>query len=135
MIDHIQDSNQLIAVAPYLMCVVKDFTLDLEDNGRVITEREYLEKSLRLKPGMSPKIKKSNQTREDITKFFSRRDCMVFKQPAEDSKQLNCKSVLRKEFEDKVKQLKEKINSLSTPFTLNGVSVDGLGDMMYFAFN
>lgn len=130
-----QDSQKLIAVAPYLMCVVKDFTLDLEENGSVITEREYLEKSLKLKPGMSPKIKKSNQTREDINKFFSRRDCMVFKQPAENTKQLNCKSELRKEYEDKLKELKEKISSLSTPFTINDVSVDGLGEVMCFAFN
>jgi hypothetical protein len=132
MIDYIQDLEKVIAIAPYFICVVKDFTLDLQENGSVITELEYLEKSLKLKPGTTPKIRKSNETRENINKFFSRRDCMIFKQPSEDTKQLKCSSVLRKEYEYKVNELKQKINDLTTPFTLNGDAVDGLGEMLFY---
>uniref|UniRef100_A0A8C0H507 GB1/RHD3-type G domain-containing protein n=1 Tax=Chelonoidis abingdonii TaxID=106734 RepID=A0A8C0H507_CHEAB len=51
-------------------------------DGREITEDEYLENALKLKPGNSQRAQLYNLPRECIRQFFPARKCFVFIQPA-----------------------------------------------------
>ncbi|CAM2107870.1 unnamed protein product [Caretta caretta] len=56
--------------------------IKLELDGREITEDEYLENGLKLKPGSSRRAQLHNLPRECIRQFFPARKCFVFVQPA-----------------------------------------------------
>jgi hypothetical protein len=49
--------------APSFLWLLRDFYLDLSDEGRPITPREYLEAALRLAPGAGPAVASKNQAR------------------------------------------------------------------------
>ncbi|EPY73518.1 hypothetical protein CB1_002843001, partial [Camelus ferus] len=71
----------------YIVWTVRDFILELEFDGRPITEDEYLENALRLIPGIrtwpgkDPQVQHSNMPREKIRSFFPKRKCFVFDRP------------------------------------------------------
>ncbi|XP_066561993.1 guanylate-binding protein 1 [Amia ocellicauda] len=66
---------------PLFLWTVRDFTLQLELNGKPITADEYLENSLKLKKGDTERIDRFNLPRECIRKYFPTRKCFVFDQP------------------------------------------------------
>ncbi|XP_070261640.1 guanylate-binding protein 7-like isoform X1 [Myotis yumanensis] len=86
----VDDSAEFASFFPDFVWVVRDFTLDLKLDGRTISEDEYLENALKLVPGKDHQTQKSNVPREYIRKFFPRRKCFVFDQPANDKKVLHC---------------------------------------------
>lgn len=49
--DEADASAEFVRFFPSFIWAVRDFTLDLEANGKPITADEYLENSLKLKPG------------------------------------------------------------------------------------
>jgi hypothetical protein len=58
------------------MWVLRDFALQLVDHeGNKITQREYLENSLREQKGTSESILRKNKIRRLIQHFFKDRDC------------------------------------------------------------
>ncbi|XP_068520496.1 guanylate-binding protein 1-like [Anas acuta] len=61
---------------------VRDFTLQLEVDGKEISEDEYLENALKLKDGSSQEAQSYNRLRECIRQLFPERKCFVFDQPA-----------------------------------------------------
>ncbi|XP_068520425.1 guanylate-binding protein 1-like isoform X2 [Anas acuta] len=61
---------------------VRDFTLQLEEYGKEISEDEYLENALKLKDGSSQEAQSYNRLRECIRQLFPERKCFVFDQPA-----------------------------------------------------
>nr|XP_008174403.1 guanylate-binding protein 3-like [Chrysemys picta bellii] len=78
-----KDSAEFVRFFPAFVWAVRDFTLQLELDGREITEDEYLENSLKLKPGSSQRAQLYNLPRECIRQFFPARKCFVFVQPAD----------------------------------------------------
>ncbi|XP_065276388.1 guanylate-binding protein 1-like [Emys orbicularis] len=78
-----EDSAEFMRFFPAFVWAVRDFTLQLELDGRKITEDEYLENSLKLKPGSSRQAQLFNLPRECIRQFFPARKCFVFVQPAD----------------------------------------------------
>ncbi|KAI1887381.1 hypothetical protein AGOR_G00189720 [Albula goreensis] len=76
------DSSEFIRFFPSFVWTVRDFTLDLEMNGKKITADEYLENSLKLRKGEAPQVAESNAPRNFIRMFFTARKCFVFDQPA-----------------------------------------------------
>nr|XP_023994191.1 guanylate-binding protein 1-like isoform X2 [Salvelinus alpinus] len=66
---------------PDFVWTVRDFTLQLEIDGREITPDQYLENSLQLKKGYGKKINDYNVPRECIRNFFPSRKCFVFPSP------------------------------------------------------
>ncbi|XP_038180259.1 guanylate-binding protein 6-like isoform X3 [Arvicola amphibius] len=88
--DGIKNSTEFVSFFPDFIWTVRDFTLELQIDGKSITEDEYLENALKLIPGDNPRIQASNLSKECITCFFPKRKCFVFDQPTHD------KALLRK---------------------------------------
>ena len=66
---------------PLFIFVLRDFTLDLKMDGEEVTSDQYLEDSLRLQKGKSDVIKRYNQPRLCIRKYFKNRKCFTFDTP------------------------------------------------------
>uniref|UniRef100_A0A8C9FMX6 Guanylate binding protein family member 6 n=1 Tax=Pavo cristatus TaxID=9049 RepID=A0A8C9FMX6_PAVCR len=72
----------LAAFFPTFVWAVRDFTLQLEADGKELSEDEYLENALELRGGSSPEAERYDRLRECIRQFFPERRCFVFDQPA-----------------------------------------------------
>nr|XP_047912571.1 guanylate-binding protein 1-like isoform X9 [Anser cygnoides] len=68
---------------PGFVWAVRDFVLELSQDGRRITEDEYLEHALRLQPGSSRVVQEQNELRHCLRDFFPERKCFVLPRPAE----------------------------------------------------
>ncbi|XP_053391637.1 guanylate-binding protein 2-like [Mercenaria mercenaria] len=71
-------------ILPTFVLCLRDFILDSEKDGQVLTADEYLEDCLQLKP-MPPNgkkdVEKYNRPRECIRKYFPKRKCFTFDRP------------------------------------------------------
>ncbi|KAE8594144.1 hypothetical protein XENTR_v10019459 [Xenopus tropicalis] len=76
------ESAEFKRTFPSFIWCVRDFTLKLEQEGKQITEDEYLQMALNLKPGFSKAAREYNFPRECITHFFHSHKCFVFERPA-----------------------------------------------------
>jgi hypothetical protein len=77
-----EDNQMLNLILPDFVLCVRDFTLELEFDGKVISSNEYLETSLASKKG---KASKFNKPRECIRKYFPKRECFAFPMPGDTS--------------------------------------------------
>jgi hypothetical protein len=69
------------------MWVLRDFALQLVDHeGNKITQKDYLENSLREQKGTSESIERKNKIRRLIQHFFKDRDCQTLVRPIEDER-------------------------------------------------
>ncbi|XP_035428451.1 guanylate-binding protein 1-like isoform X1 [Cygnus atratus] len=68
---------------PGFVWAVRDFALELSQDGRRITEDEYLENALRLQPGSSRVVQEQNELRCCLRDFFPERKCFVLPPPAD----------------------------------------------------
>ncbi|KAF5904491.1 guanylate-binding protein 1-like, partial [Clarias magur] len=78
------DSAEFMRVFPSFIWAVRDFTLQLEKEGKAITADEYLEGALELKSGYALSVEKFNLPRRCLRGFFAERKCFVFPRPAGD---------------------------------------------------
>ncbi|XP_019396744.1 PREDICTED: guanylate-binding protein 1-like isoform X8 [Crocodylus porosus] len=76
------DGADFVRFFPAFVWAVRDFTLQLRLDGRDITADEYLEHTLRLKPGDDQCAQAYNLPRQCLRHFFPTRKCFVFEQPA-----------------------------------------------------
>ncbi|XP_066499680.1 guanylate-binding protein 1-like [Hoplias malabaricus] len=79
-------STEFMRVFPSFVWTVRDFTLDLELDGKTITADEYLENALKLKPEGDGPNNIRNKTRSSLRDFFAVRKCFVFERPASTKK-------------------------------------------------
>ncbi|XP_037057917.1 guanylate-binding protein 2-like [Peromyscus leucopus] len=122
--DGVDDSANFVGFFPTFVWALRDFSLELEANGKPITADEYLERSLTLKKGSDMKIKSFNEPRLCIRKFFPKRRCFVFDRPAQ-RKYLSKLETLREEdlsdeFVEQVAEFTSYIFSSSDVKTLSG---------------
>uniref|UniRef100_A0A8C8SJQ0 GB1/RHD3-type G domain-containing protein n=1 Tax=Pelusios castaneus TaxID=367368 RepID=A0A8C8SJQ0_9SAUR len=75
-----EDSAEFVRFFPAFVWAVRDFTLQLKLNGREISEDEYLEHALKLKPGRG-EVAVYNTTRDCLRNYFPTRKCFVFMPP------------------------------------------------------
>lgn len=69
--------------------MLRDFALQLVDNqGVTITQKEYLENSLKDQRGTSDTAEKKNRIRQMLRNFFKDRDCFTLVRPCEDESML-----------------------------------------------
>ncbi|XP_043358088.1 guanylate-binding protein 1-like isoform X1 [Dermochelys coriacea] len=119
-----EDSAEFLRFFPAFVWAVRDFTLQLELDGREITEDEYLENGLKLKPGSSQRAQLYNLPRECIRQFFPARKCFVFIQPAgrRDLPRLEelQEDELEPEFSEQVARFCHHIWETSKPKTIPG---------------
>ncbi|XP_013401004.1 guanylate-binding protein 1 [Lingula anatina] len=69
---------------PQFFWVVRDFTLELNIEGKPCTPDEYLEHALKMKKGHGKAVQDYNAPRECIRAFFPHRKCFVLKKPVDD---------------------------------------------------
>uniref|UniRef100_A0A674II36 GB1/RHD3-type G domain-containing protein n=1 Tax=Terrapene triunguis TaxID=2587831 RepID=A0A674II36_9SAUR len=119
-----EDSAEFVRFFPAFVWAVRDFTLQLELDGREITEDEYLENGLKLKPGSSRQAQLFNLPRECIRQFFPAWKCFVFVQPAgrRDLARLEelREDELEPEFRQQVTQFCRHVWETSKPKTIPG---------------
>ncbi|XP_066846781.1 guanylate-binding protein 3-like [Anser cygnoides] len=68
---------------PGFVWAVRDFVLELSQDGRRITADKYLEQVPRLQPGSSHMVQEQNELRRCLRDFFPERKCFVLPLPAE----------------------------------------------------
>ncbi|XP_053124687.1 guanylate-binding protein 1-like [Hemicordylus capensis] len=76
-----ENSAEFVRFFPDFIWAVRDFTLQLEIDGRSVSEDGYLEAALKLQQGDTEQIKKCNLPRLCIRKFFRSRKCFTFDRP------------------------------------------------------
>ncbi|XP_059809237.1 guanylate-binding protein 1-like [Hypanus sabinus] len=81
------DSWNFLRFFPEFVWVIRDFTLDLNIDGKPVTPNEYLEFSLKLKDSeISEQDKKYNELRKCIRNLFPSRCCFAFPFPTHPNK-------------------------------------------------
>ncbi|XP_067218443.1 guanylate-binding protein 1-like [Chanodichthys erythropterus] len=88
-----EEDSKYVIFFPSFIWVVRDFTLELEIDGKKVTEDEYLEFALQLKKGVNKKISDYNLPRQCIRTYFPSRNCFVFPSPASPEKMTHLESL------------------------------------------
>ncbi|XP_040271808.1 guanylate-binding protein 1-like [Bufo bufo] len=130
------DSSEFKRFFPSFVWCVRDFNLQLQIDGKDITEDEYLKNALKLKKGMSVSVRNYNLPRECILHYFHSHKCFVFDRPASKLDLQNMDKVqdsqLDPAFIQQTKKFceyiyeKSPVKALSGGYTITG---RGLGDV------
>ncbi|KAJ8359107.1 hypothetical protein SKAU_G00156320 [Synaphobranchus kaupii] len=75
------ESTEFMRFFPSFVWTVRDFTLELEHDGKQITADQYLDKALKLKPGQGKQVMAYNLPRNCLRNYFPTRKCFVFDCP------------------------------------------------------
>ncbi|KAM4703034.1 guanylate-binding protein 1-like [Rhinophrynus dorsalis] len=94
------ESAEFKRVFPSFTWCVRDFTLILEQDGKEITEDEYLMNSLKIKKGTSKSIQDYNLPRKCIIQYFHTHKCFVFDRPASKKKLQRLEELQESELEE-----------------------------------
>uniref|UniRef100_A0A8C2K489 Guanylate-binding protein 1-like n=1 Tax=Cyprinus carpio TaxID=7962 RepID=A0A8C2K489_CYPCA len=79
--DEDEEDSEFVKFFPSFIWAVRDFTLEQKINGNYVTEDEYLEFALKLKPGSSRTVNEFNLPRQCIRNYFPSRKCFTFPFP------------------------------------------------------
>ncbi|XP_024421239.2 guanylate-binding protein 2 [Desmodus rotundus] len=119
-----EDSADFVSFFPAFVWTLRDFSLNLEANGKPITPDEYLELSLKLKKGDNKKTKSFNEPRLCIRKFFPKKKCFIFDRPAQRKYLVHLEELqeedLNPEFREQVAEFCFYIFKYSEAKTLSG---------------
>ncbi|GMF18798.1 unnamed protein product [Phytophthora lilii] len=140
-----EDGSDLSMFFPDFLWVVRDFTLQLEEEGRKVTSREYFESALKQQPPLTDEIVQKNKIRSLLSTFFPSRDCVTMVRPLTDEALLRDLirqpyESLRPEFREQMDVLKKKLATELKPKTmmskvLNGAMLVSLTENYVAAFN
>ncbi len=125
------DPSEYSHYFPSFMWVVRDFTLALEDeDGEIITSKEYFEKALLPQKGFSDAVEEKNRIRRLLKSFFRERDCCTIVRPLTDEGDLQSLEKmelesLRPEFIEQVMSLRKKVLHRIRPKMLNEKPLSG----------
>ncbi|AQK69343.1 Guanylate-binding family protein [Zea mays] len=81
-------ASELAQFSPIFIWLLRDFYLDLVENGRKITPRDYLEIALRPLEGRGKDISSKNEIRESIRALFPDRECFTLVRPLNNENEL-----------------------------------------------
>ena len=125
------DEEEMAKYFPSLLWILRDFALKLEDNdGNVITAKQYLENALMQQKGSSESIEEKNLVRKMIKTYFIERDCFPMVRPVESESELQklmtlSDNKIRPEFLKQCEMLRNKIYMKIKPKTFNGKILSG----------
>ncbi|XP_021569947.1 guanylate-binding protein 1-like [Carlito syrichta] len=128
--NEVEDSADFIGFFPEFVWTLRDVTLKLKADKQALSADEYLQNSLKLKPGASKKDENYNLPRLCIRKFFPNKKCFIF-YPLTDWKKLARLETLHddelnSDFAKQVKEFCSHIFSHSKIKTLpGGIRVNG----------
>ncbi|KAK9798122.1 hypothetical protein WJX73_001407 [Symbiochloris irregularis] len=122
--------SELADFTPSFLWLLRDFYLTLEEEGRKITPREYLETALRHLNGTGAAVDAKNQIRESIKALFPNRDCFSLVRPHNDERQLAQLEALppqqlRPEFREGLEKLTKLIFARAQPKRLGTQIISG----------
>ncbi|KAG6608797.1 Guanylate-binding protein [Phytophthora cinnamomi] len=124
------NADRLHEFFPSFMWVVRDFTLQLLDNGKPISSKQYLENALQPTGGYSDDAVEKDQIRALLSEFFRQRDCVTLVRPVDDEQKLrNLPQVpydeLRGEFRSSFEGLRKRLFGKAKPKTMFGKPLNG----------
>eukprot|EP00735_Rhodelphis_limneticus_P000809 TRINITY_DN11339_c0_g1::TRINITY_DN11339_c0_g1_i1::g.26418::m.26418 TRINITY_DN11339_c0_g1::TRINITY_DN11339_c0_g1_i1::g.26418 ORF type:complete len:649 (+),score=246.62,sp/Q96PP9/GBP4_HUMAN/36.03/4e-75,GBP/PF02263.14/1.1e-65,GBP_C/PF02841.9/1.5e-33,GBP_C/PF02841.9/1.4e+04,MMR_HSR1/PF01926.18/0.21,TPR_MLP1_2/PF07926.7/8.2e+02,TPR_MLP1_2/PF07926.7/0.32,TPR_MLP1_2/PF07926.7/5,Dynamin_N/PF00350.18/0.43,Dynamin_N/PF00350.18/6.8e+02,Dynamin_N/PF00350.18/1.5e+04,Baculo_PEP_C/PF04513.7/6.8,Baculo_PEP_C/PF len=123
--------DQYADIFPRFLWLVRDFCLELVDeSGRSITPKEYLEHALTERPGVSMKVMQRNNIRRCLKLFFRMRDCEVIIRPVNNEEELRHVDMLpedklRPEFMAQMNNVRSMLFKRTFAKTLYGNSISG----------
>lgn len=121
------DAQQLALAFPLLHVVLRDFTLELVDEGgQPISDSEYLEMALRTRS----KDKAKNEIRSALRTFFPSRDCTTLPRPVDAESKLRHvddlpESALRPEFRQAMANLRQRVMGTAPVKRVQGHTLTG----------
>jgi hypothetical protein len=115
-------------MTPKFLWLLRDFALELKENGRDITENEYLEN--RLSNFSKSTNERNKKVREALIKHFQSRELLTLIRPVEDEELLVKLDKLewndyRKEFRTKALILKHKVFYETPAKQMNNKCING----------
>ncbi|XP_054855283.1 guanylate-binding protein 1-like [Eublepharis macularius] len=120
----LEDSAEYVRFFPSFIWALRDFTLQLELNGKPCTEDEYLENAMKLKKGNSREVQLFNLPRECIRMFFPTRKCFIFDRPTNRKNLHRLEELeedeLEPEFVEQTRQFCRHVYRTSKPKTIPG---------------
>ncbi|KAI9986632.1 hypothetical protein PInf_025585 [Phytophthora infestans] len=124
------NADRLHEFFPSFMWVVRDFTLQLLDNGKPISSKQYLESALKPTGGYSDDAVEKDQIRALLSDFFRHRDCVTLVRPVDDEQKLrNLPQVpyeeLRGEFRTSFESLQKRLFGKAKPKSMFGKPLNG----------
>lgn len=125
------EEEEMAKYFPSLLWLLRDFILKLEDNdGNVITAKQYLENALMMQKGSTDAIEEKNTVRKLIKTYFPERDCFPMVRPVENENDLqNLQSLpddmIRSEFLTQAEVLRNKVMKKTKPKNFNGKILSG----------
>ena len=139
------DPSELAAFTPSFIWLLRDFYLRLEEDGRKVTPRDYLESALQALPGNNASVESKNNIRQSIKALFPNRDCFTLVRPVNDEDSLANldtldSSHLRPEFKQGLSDLMKLTFQKAMPKrlgnqVLTGPSLAGLAEAYVAAIN
>ncbi|KAG1713056.1 hypothetical protein DVH05_000783 [Phytophthora capsici] len=140
-----EDGSELSTFFPDFLWVVRDFTLQLQEDGRKVTSKDYFESALKQQPPLTEEVVQKNRIRSLLSTFFPSRDCVTMVRPLTDEKLLRSLikqpyESLRPEFREEMEVLRNRLSTLLKPKTmmakaLNGSMLVSLTENYVAAFN
>ncbi|KAL3661262.1 hypothetical protein V7S43_013870 [Phytophthora oleae] len=124
------NADRLHEFFPSFMWVVRDFTLQLLENGKPISSKQYLENALQPTGGYSDDAVEKDQIRSLLSDFFRHRDCVTLVRPVDDEQKLrNLPKVpyeeLRDEFRSSFESLRKRLFGKAKPKSMFGKPLNG----------
>ncbi|KAK9868501.1 hypothetical protein WJX84_006010 [Apatococcus fuscideae] len=124
------EDAELARFTPSFLWLLRDFYLTLEEDGRKLTPREYLEQALKAVEGTGRSVQQKNQIRTSIKSLFPKRDCFSLVRPMEDELQLAhletvATSSLRPQFQKGMEHLTDLIFTKAQPKELGNQIITG----------
>ncbi|XP_048207673.1 guanylate-binding protein 1-like [Perognathus longimembris pacificus] len=125
-----EDSAEFISFFPDFVWTLRDFSLELDIDGKSVSADEYLMNSLKLVPGTGHKEKNFNLPRICIRKFFPKKKCFIFDRPAHRKKLCKLETLHDDELDSEfVKQVAEFCSYIfkhsKTKTISGGIQVNG----------
>uniref|UniRef100_A0A0D9VF86 GB1/RHD3-type G domain-containing protein n=1 Tax=Leersia perrieri TaxID=77586 RepID=A0A0D9VF86_9ORYZ len=123
-------ASELGQFSPIFIWLLRDFYLDLVENDRKITPRDYLEIALRPLEGRGKDISSKNEIRESIRALFPDRECFTLVRPLNSENELQRLDQipiekLRPEFQAGLDELTRFILERTRPKQVAGMVMTG----------
>ncbi|XP_021726537.1 guanylate-binding protein 3-like [Chenopodium quinoa] len=138
-------ASELGQFSPIFVWLLRDFYLDLTEDNRKITPRDYLELALRPVQGGAKDVSAKNEIRESIRALFPDRECFTLVRPLNNESQLQrmdqlSLNKLRPEFKSGLDALTRFVFERTRPkqmgaTTMNGPMLAGITQSFLDALN